>query len=200
MLPTKTAITGLILAGGQGSRLQGSDKGFVEIGGRTLISLVVERFAPQVGAVLISANRNLDRYARLGYPILSDATGDYPGPLAGIAQGLSRADTPYLAVAPCDSPFLPLDLVARLSAALAAAGAGIAVVRADGRLQPVFALIATVLSGSLQRYLDAGERKIDLWYAQHQMVVVDFPNAVGAFDNVNTEDERRQAEARLLSR
>lgn len=194
------AITGLILAGGQGQRMGGRDKGLVELAGRPLIAHVLARFAPQVGPLLISANRNLDAYHALGGPygarLVCDESPDYAGPLAGILAGLRQATTPWLAVVPCDSPFLPADLVARLAAALADAG-DIAVARAAGEAQPVFALLARKLTASLADFLAAGDRKIMRWYGLHAWREADFESDGAAFLNVNTEAEQRLASTRL---
>ena len=129
----KATITGVILAGGQGRRMGGADKGLQELGGRPMAAHVLERLAPQVGAVLISANRNLERYAELGCPVLPDTLDGYAGPLAGLQAALAQATTPLLVTAPCDSPFLPADLVARLHDGLVAQQAELAVACADGR-------------------------------------------------------------------
>lgn len=190
-------VSGLILAGGQGRRLGGVDKGLVEVAGLPMISHVLARFAPQVGPLFISANRNLARYAAFGHPVLADTTADYGGPLEGMASALARCETPYLAVVPCDSPFLPLDLVARLRQAAQDAAAEVAVAAAAGRLQPVFALLAAGLLPSLRAYLASGEHKLDRWYAQHRMQTVEFPDGEQAFENVNTDVDRAKAEARL---
>lgn len=197
--PGAPAITGLILAGGQGQRMGGRDKGLVALGDRPLIAHVLARFAPQVGPLLISANRNHDAYRALGGPfgaaVVSDETADYPGPLAGILAGLQAARTPWLAVVPCDSPFLPLNLVATLGAALGPAGK-IAVARTADGTQPVFALLAHNLASSLAHFLAAGERKIMRWYDQHACIEADFASESAAFLNVNTEAEQQLAAAR----
>jgi molybdenum cofactor guanylyltransferase/molybdopterin-guanine dinucleotide biosynthesis protein MobB len=181
-------ITGLVLAGGQGSRLGGRDKGLVDVAGRALIAHVLKRYVPQVDAVLVNANRHPADYARYGYPVISDAMADYPGPLAGIAAGLAHCRTPLLAVTPCDSPFLPPDLVARLHAALDLHAAEIAVAHADGEHQPVFALLHASLEQSLAAFLAQGERKIMAWYRRHRLAVVRFEDAQ-AFRNLNTPED-----------
>lgn len=194
--PSLIEITGLILAGGQGSRMRGIDKGLVNLVQRPLISHVLERFAPQVHTVIISANRNTERYREFGYPVVNDTLNDYPGPLAGILSGLMACETEWLVSAPCDCPFMPHDLVRRLSAAVDSEPS-IAVVNACGELQPVFALIPTRLRDSLSEFLTAGERKITRWFARHAMVPVDFGNDTIAFSNVNTPEELAAAEARF---
>ena len=140
-----SSVAGVILAGGQGSRLQGADKGLVELAGRAMIAHVIERFAPQVGSLMISANRNVAAYERFGYPVIGDNLAGFAGPLAGIAAAMEATDARFLAVVPCDSPFLPTDLIPRLAVAVESPDGAIAVARAAGRLHPVFALIATRL-------------------------------------------------------
>lgn len=194
--PTLCDITGLILAGGQGQRMGGDDKGLITLGNSPLVAHVSARFAPQVSTLLISANRNADRYANLCAAVIADNLPDFPGPLAGLLSGLQAARTPWLATVPCDSPFLPHDLVARLAAGLAAAD-NIAVARVDGELQPVFALVPTLLRDSLADYLLQGGRKITRWFSQHPCAAVDFEDVAEAFMNVNTPAEHAAASARL---
>ncbi len=181
-------ITGLVLAGGQGSRLGGRDKGLVEVAGRPLIAHVLARFAPQVDSLLVNANRNLDTYAGYGHPVVVDTHADYPGPLAGIASGLGHCRSPLLAVAPCDTPFLPTDLVARLYAALTLHAAEIAVARVAGEMQPVFALMRATLGPALTGFLRGNRRKILAWYEEHRLAVADFEDPAG-FRNLNTAEE-----------
>ncbi|MEQ8230723.1 MAG: molybdenum cofactor guanylyltransferase MobA [Gammaproteobacteria bacterium] len=190
-------VTGCVLAGGEGRRLGGRDKGLVELGGRPLVSHVIGRLRPQVSALVISANRNLATYAGFGLPVFDDARDDYAGPLAGCLGALRRATTRYVVTAACDSPFLPHDLVARLLEPLVAAAADIAVVATDDRLQPVFALYDVRLAGSLAAYLDDGGRKIDTWLRRHHLVEVDFSSDAEAFININTPDELARAGRRL---
>ncbi len=172
----------------------GRDKGLLDFDGRPLIAHVVARLAPQVDSLLISANRNPECYAEFAATV-PDALPNYPGPLAGILSGLRTATTPWLTVVPCDSPFVPRDLVARLAAHLSSTSA-IAVAHAAGELQPVFALIPTALHDSLAEFLRDGQRKITRWFAQHTMVAVEFEEAAD-FMNINTEHERELALTRL---
>lgn len=183
-----TQITGLILAGGAGRRMDGADKGLMLLNGRPLVEYVLERLTPQVGSILISANRHLDRYAAFGWPVISDALPDFQGPLAGLAAGLSSCVTPWLVCVPCDAPALPTDLVDRLSEALKVNDAPIAVACAASRRQPTFLLCQRGLAASLQEFLAAGGRKIGRWLHEHAAVEVDFANA-GAFANLNTPGE-----------
>jgi len=198
----RAQVTGLVLAGGLGRRMSadgaGVDKGLAMLGGRPMVAHVIDRLAPQVGALLINANRNADRYAAFGHPVVPDAIEGYAGPLAGLHAGLRAATTPWVVTSPCDSPFLPEDLVTRLWNALQAAPGGpaqLAVARTgDGQAHPVFALVDRALLANLEAFLASGRRKIDAWYAPLRVVEVDFPDE-SAFRNINTQEELRQSEA-----
>jgi len=189
-------ITGLILAGGRGSRMGGVDKGLQNHRGIPLAMHALQRLAPQVGHVMINANRNLGAYDAFGVPVWPDALADYPGPLAGFLAGLEQCETPYLVTVPCDTPNFPLDLVERLGAALIAQDAEIAMAAtrdasdASGVLQPqpVFCLMRAQVIESLVRFTSSGQRKIDKWTAQHRCVEVLFEDEP-AFFNANTPDE-----------
>jgi molybdopterin-guanine dinucleotide biosynthesis protein A len=183
-----SAVTGLLLAGGLGRRMGGADKGLVAIEGKPMAAWVLERLRPQVGQVLINANRNLEEWQSYGAPIVSDVIDGFSGPLAGVHAGLLACVTPWLATVPCDSPFFPHDLVVRLAAGATAAGADLAVVRSDCRLQPVFALLRRDLLPSLERFLQGGGRKIDLWFVEIKLAVVNF-DEIAAFANINTPEE-----------
>ena len=189
-------ITAVILAGGKGRRMQGQDKGLIELNGKLLIQHVISAIAPQVGQLVINANRNLQQYADLGYPIVSDTMDDYQGPLAGFLATMNNIDTPELVSVPCDGPLLPRDLVKRLVAARYQAAADIAVAHDGQRLQPVYALMPTRLKQDLETFLESGGRKIDLWYAQHQLVHVDFSDTQEAFININTPRDRDKLQQR----
>lgn len=189
-------ITGLILAGGRGSRMGGVDKGLQLHQGLPLAQQALWRLSPQVGRLLISANRNLAAYAALGLPVWPDAEPSYAGPLAGLLAGLAHCETPYLVSVPCDSPLFPADLVARLAQALEDAGAEIAIAataRPDGGLQPqpVFCMLKTELVDSLRRFTQSGQGKVDLWTAQHRRIDVRFDDE-RAFANANTPEELRR--------
>ncbi len=163
-LPTREEITGLILAGGRATRMGGADKGLVELRGRALVDRVIERLRPQVAGLIISANRNIDRYRAFGFPVVLDAEDNlepFPGPLAGILAGMRAAPTPWLAVAPCDAPFLPADLVRHLADALA--GSRAAVAYAGESIEPLFCLLHTELADDLAESLAHGERRPELW-------------------------------------
>ena len=188
---THPRISGLVLAGGLGSRMGGADKGLVMLDGRPMVDHVLARLHPQVDELLINANRNTDIYARFGIPVLPDRHTGFVGPLAGLDAGLNHLGETdgWVVTCPCDSPFVPRDLVARLVAATEAAGADVAIVRADGQLQPVFLLAHTRTAGALQAYLVAGERKIDRWVFTQKHAIVDFDDCPEAFANINTADE-----------
>jgi molybdopterin-guanine dinucleotide biosynthesis protein A len=184
-------VIGLILAGGQGSRMGGVDKGLVVLDGRPMVAHVIERLGPQVDRLLINANRNADTYAAFGLPVLADRLPDYAGPLAGLDAGLQAlaGEDAWVVTCPCDSPFVPVDLVGRLRGAAEAAGARVAMARAGGFNQPVFLLARTGVAGSLADFLASGERKIDRWVFDQAHVVVDFDDCVEAFANINTPEE-----------
>jgi len=188
----KQHITGLILAGGRGSRMGGVDKGLQNHHGVPMALHAMMRLAPQVGEIMINANRNLGAYEAFGVPVWPDTLPDYAGPLAGFLTGLERCETRYLATVPCDSPLFPHDLVRRLADALEAADAEIAMAATvEGGLpqvQPVFCLMKTELVESLLHFTQSGQRKIDKWTAQHRCVEVRFDDAQ-AFANANTRDE-----------
>ena len=193
----RDAITGCILAGGQGSRLDGADKGFVELAGRPLFVHVLERFRPQVDDVVVSANRNQERYQHYCPRVIADDLDGYAGPLAGFAATMAITTTPLIATTPCDSPFIPEDLVDKLWQSLVEEAADISVVSTGQRLQPVFALIRTELRDSLLAYLAMGQRKINTWYAMHRVAEVEFGAESDAFSNVNTPEDLAAAEQRL---
>ncbi len=201
------AITGVILAGGRGSRMGGVDKGLQNFNGVPLALHTLLRLGPQVGEIMINANRNLAAYESFGVPVLPDNTGmgEYAGPLAGFMTGMERCATPYMLTVPCDTPLFPHDLVARLADAFSEHDADFAVAAApeeDGQLrpQPVFCLMRTGMLESLIRFTQAGGRKIDAWTAQHKTVQVPFNLAgddVRGFYNANTLAELHQLESRL---
>ena len=187
-------ITGLILAGGRGSRMGGVDKGLENHQGLPLALHALLRLQPQVGHLIVNANRNLAAYESMGVPVWPDPMDDFPGPLAGWLAGLEHCETPYLLTVPCDTPHFPTDLAERLSRALVAEGTDIAMAatKEDGRVQvqPVFCLMKTALIESLVAYLHGGQRKIDKWTAQHSCATVLFDDPQ-AFFNANTPEELR---------
>ncbi|MGM0692398.1 MAG: molybdenum cofactor guanylyltransferase MobA [Pseudomonadota bacterium] len=189
---TRDDLTGLILAGGQGRRMGGRDKGLEPFAGRPLVAHVHERLAGRVADVLVNANRNAEAYASLADRVIRDAESGFQGPLMGIYSGMRVAATPWLLVAPCDTPALPHDLVARLVEGIGECDIAVAF---DGeRLHPVVALIRTALVEDLAEALAEGERKIDRWYARHAWCRVDVSDCPEAFANLNTDDEKRRLE------
>ena len=189
-------VTGLILAGGQGRRMGGVDKGLQNFRGKRLVDHVYERLAPQVGGIIINANQNHDAYNSFGVRVLSDAIGNFAGPLAGLHAGLSVSRRPYLVSVPCDSPFLPEDLVARLYAVLDGSGADIAVAKTGDQPHPVFCLARHGVLDHLTDFLKEGGRKIDAWYATLVVSEVAFDDEAEAFSNINTSDELKAFETR----
>jgi molybdopterin-guanine dinucleotide biosynthesis protein A len=187
---TRDEVTGIVLAGGQGRRMGGVDKGLIVLDGRPMVAHVLERLRPQVADVLINANQNTERYAEFGHPVVRDAVGGFAGPLAGLHAGLSQVARKYAVTVPCDSPFLPIDLVARLGEALSArAGTDLAVAKTFDQPHPVFCLVRRDVLPHLAAFLDAGGRKIDAWYATLAVVEVPFDDEAPAFRNINTADE-----------
>ena len=182
-------VTGVILAGGLGRRMGGVDKGLRNLHGRPMVAAVIERFAPQVAELLINANQNADTYAAFGYRVVADVIGGFAGPLAGLQAALAAASHPLVATAPCDSPFLPRDVVARLHAALQTRGAQLAVAKTGDQPHPVFCLCERSLLPHLTAFLAAGGRKIDRWYADLKVVEVGFDDVSDAFSNINSPQE-----------
>ncbi|MBL8474989.1 MAG: molybdenum cofactor guanylyltransferase [Methyloversatilis sp.] len=182
-------ITGLVLAGGLGRRMGGIDKGLQAFRGEPMVAQVIRRFAPQVDALIVNANQNIERYAAFGHPVVPDVITGYAGPLAGLHAGLHACRTPLLVTSPCDSPFLPLDLVARLHEALERDGADLAVARTGAQSHPVFSLVRRHVLPGLTDFLDGGGRKVDLWYSALKVVEVSFDDQPDAFANINTLNE-----------
>ena len=188
-------ITGAILAGGQARRMNGADKGLIALHGKPLITYVIDALAPQVGTLIINANRNLDQYSAFGYPVIQDAVLGQAGPLAGIASSLLAAKTDYVLIVPCDSPYLPSDLVARLAAALIQERAEIAVAHDGTRMQPVVALLHSntnqrrALVEDILQSLKRGHNKTELWMTSRRLALADFSDQPQAFKNINTPED-----------
>ena len=194
----KDQVTGVILAGGRGSRMGGADKGLQTFRGMPMAMFTLLRLAPQVGELMINANRNLAAYESFGVPVWPDVIADYAGPLAGFLTGLEHCETEYLVSVPCDTPLFPQDLVQRLGEAMAREGADIAMAAAreeDGQVrpQPVFSLMKRELMESLVHFTQGGGRKIDAWTARHRTALVEFDQA-SAFSNANTLAELHRLE------
>lgn len=204
MIPTQE-LTGMILAGGEGRRMGGRDKGLEPFAGLPLVAHVAKRLEGQVAELIINANRNADAYQFFADRVIADivlagAEGGFKGPLMGIYSGLRAAKTPWLLVVPCDSPALPDDLVARMVAGIESAnGEHDIAVAFDGEwLHPVVALLRTSLADDLAATLADGERKIDRWYARHAWCKVNMSDCADAFANLNTEEEKRRLENELM--
>ena len=191
---TAPNITALILAGGRGSRMGSVDKGLQLFNGKPMVAQVLERLAPQVDEVIINANRSLDAYTAFGHRVIPDVIDGFVGPLAGLQVGLLHATHPLVVTAPCDSPFLPLDLVAHLLAALQNNQADLAVAKTFEQVHPVFCLVKRDLEPHLRSFLETGQRKIDKWYETLNVVEVSFDDVESAFMNINTREELNRLE------
>jgi molybdopterin-guanine dinucleotide biosynthesis protein A len=192
------SITGLILAGGRGTRMGTVDKGLQTFRGKPMVAHVIERLSPQVQGLMINANQNLETYRAFGYPVWPDNVQGFAGPLAGLQAGLAHCATPYLVTAPCDSPFLPADLVQRLGGAIAEQDADVALAvtgsGASRQPHPVFCLLKCSLLPSLEAYLGQGGRKVDAWFASLRKAEVLFEDEA-AFSNINTLEELQRYQA-----
>ena len=171
----------------------GADKGLIALHGKPLITYVIDTVAPQVGTLVINANRNLDQYSALGYPVIQDTAPGQAGPLAGIASALLAAKTDYVLVVPCDTPYLPHDLVARLAATLTQEHADIAVAHDGTRMQPVVALLKrdseNSLAGDILQSIQRGHNKTERWMHSQRLALVDFSDQTQAFKNINTPED-----------
>src|SRR5438477_6333596 len=180
-------ISGIVLAGGLGRRMGGVDKGLQLLHGKAMIEHVLARFAPQVDEIVINANQNLERYTAFGHRVLPDRVGGFAGPLAGLHAGLAAVSQPLAVTVPCDSPFLPSDLVARLRQSMGAND--LAVAKTGDQPHPVFALVRRSVAANLEAFLAGGGRKIDAWYASLKVIEVPFDDEADAFRNINTLEE-----------
>jgi molybdopterin-guanine dinucleotide biosynthesis protein A len=185
------AVSGIVLAGGQGRRMGGVDKGLVRLRGKPMVAWVLERLAPQVGEIVINANQNPDAYGAFGHRVVPDAIGGFAGPLAGLHAGLAAVTHPLAVTVPCDSPFLPPDLVARLRRALGEND--LAVAKTGAQPHPVFSLVRCSVHAHLGAFLAGGGRKIDAWYASLKVIEVPFDDEADAFRNINTREELNDA-------
>lgn len=182
-------VTGIVLAGGLGRRMGGVDKGLQLLRGKPLAQWAIERLAPQVDELVVNANQNREAYERFGHRVVADEVAGFAGPLAGLHSGLKAASHALAVTVPCDSPFLPADLVARLKHALEDAAADLAVAKTGDQPHPVFTLVRRNLLPHLEAFLSGGGRKIDLWYATLKVVEVGFDDEADAFRNINTPEE-----------
>jgi len=185
----QSKVTGVVLAGGLARRMNKQDKGLVDFKGRPMIDYAVQAMAPVVDELLINANRNIEQYQVFSYPVISDATSDFDGPLAGIYAALNTCQNEVLLVMPCDSPFITAKGLTALLDKRASSDADIAVAFDGERLHPVFLALKSSLKDSLKKYLAQGERKIDRWIEQHHWVKVDFSASPEFFENINTLEQ-----------
>lgn len=187
-------VTAILLAGGAATRMGGCDKGLVKFKGTALAEHVAARLRPQCRTLVVSANRNIEIYRTMGYPVVSDAVSGYQGPLAGVAAALSAVQTPLAVVAPCDSPYVPMDYVERLLVPFqTSSGCHAAAVKAQGRPQPVFMMIDVRLRRSLEKYVAQGGRRVRGWLEAQNVVWVEFEN-LSDFDNLNSAEDIARAE------
>ena len=186
-----SAVTAVVLAGGLARRMGNVDKGLQLLEGRPLLAWVLQHLARQVGEVLINANRNRDVYATFGHRVVEDRIGGFAGPLAGMHAGLSEAGHELVAFVPCDTPFLPEDLIPRLLAPLANQSVDLSVAKTGTQPHPVICLARKRLLPHLAAFLDNGGRKVDAWYSTLKVTEVAFDDEPGAFRNINTLGELR---------
>lgn len=186
---TESSVTGLILAGGQARRMGGADKGLIEINGLTIVERIARKLSEQCSAVIINANRNLDKYRQFGYPVIEDEMGGFQGPLAGMLSGLQSIRTEWLITAPCDGPFLSDSYAQTMMLAAESIRAPIAVAKDHQRLQPVYALLNVSTAGSLLQFLNSGERKIDRWFRHFKTAEVLITDCDDMFENINTPEQ-----------
>lgn len=202
-------ICAVVMAGGQSRRMGGGDKCLRELGGRTILARILERLRPQVGAIVLNANGDPERFSAYGLPVTADSIEDFAGPLAGVLSGLdwaaaNRPDCRWVLSVPGDAPFLPTDLAGRLLAAVEREGADMACASSNGRSHPVVGLWPLALREELRRALEEeGVRKVDLWTARYRLAQVDFPlrqapsGPLDPFFNTNRPDDLAAAEAFL---
>ena len=179
--------------------MNGQDKGLITLHGRPMVDYIIHALQPQVGSILVNANRNTEQYAAFGLPVIADMLGDYFGPLVGMASGMDATATSFIVTAPCDSPIIPDNLVEILYRALQENCADISVAHDGERMQPVFALLRRSLLASLLDYLNEGGRKIDTWFGQQPLALADFSDSPDTFLNLNTPEDKLLLESRLTN-
>jgi molybdenum cofactor guanylyltransferase len=194
---TRNMFTGVILAGGQARRMGGQDKGLIELAGTPMVQHVLDALGPQVGSIIINANRNREVYAHYGCPVIPDEIEGFCGPLAGMVSSLNTINTHFMVTVPCDSPLLPADLVKRLYLELIRCEAEISVAHDGERMHPVFTLMKGNLYKSMLSFLKKGERKIDKWFNQHKLAITDFSDKPETFININTQEDLCVVESKL---
>lgn len=192
----RSQVAGVILAGGQARRMGGIDKGLVTVHGKTMCEIVIERLSSQVSEILINANRNLSAYQKFSWPVVPDEMTGFLGPLAGLASAMKVTRLPWIITAPCDGPFLNRNYVSRMFAEVSD-NVRIVVARDTERMQPTFLLAQTALFEDLSQFLHSGERKIDRWFVKHNYTTADFSDSPDCFLNINTDEDRLNAEERM---
>lgn len=190
-------ITGVILAGGQGRRLGGRDKGLMPVAGRPLIERNLACLIPQVEQVMINANRNVSEYTRYGYPVLSDTLDGHQGPLAGILSALGAAKTEYVLCVPCDAAWLPPDLASRMLDSLTSGKGKVCAVHDGAWLHPVCAMIPRSLLSDLRQWLANDRREVAGWLQKHGLATVRYPDWPSVYWSINTPDDLTSVERRL---
>ncbi|GMR18830.1 MAG: molybdenum cofactor guanylyltransferase [Gammaproteobacteria bacterium] len=199
MTETVKGITGVILVGGKGKRFGGQDKGLITVSGKPLVEHAIALLAKQVDNILVNANRSEQQYATYGYPVISDAVGEYWGPLAGVVSCMEAASDPYILTIPCDSPCLPDNLAVRLLEKIEQESADICVAHDGQRLQPAIALYRTKLQPELLAALNAGERKVEHWITNSNHTTADFSDQTDAFFNINTPADKQTFELQRIN-
>jgi len=186
---SRLRMSGLLLAGGRARRMGGEDKGLMTLDNKPLVQWGLDRLGPQVDEILISANRNHDQYQALGVKVISDSVDGFAGPLAGFLTGLAHASQDWMVTAPCDSPLIEGNYVARMGSLITSDSIDVTVAHDGLRLQPVFMLLHRRVHDSLRRFLDCGERKIDKWLEEVSWAAVDFSDSPNMFLNANTHED-----------
>lgn len=194
MFPDRSEITGIVLAGGRARRMGGIDKGLIEYRGRPLIAYALDALRPVADTLLVNANRHAERYAAFGYPVIADASNAFEGPLAGLLAGMCAARTPYVLTLPVDAPLMTGAVLQRLIATLGAAEADVCVASDGTRRQPVFMLARRGLRASLERFLEAGGRKVEDWLAGQRLAIADCSDRIDAFANINAPEDLAELE------
>ncbi len=191
-------IGAVILAGGLARRMGGQDKGLVMLGDKPMVHWALDTVADLTSDIAINANRNHKTYEAFGKPVIGDLHEGHLGPLAGLYAAMQTLTNQHIFMCPCDSPFLQRSLLSKLQQAVQSSQADICVAHDGERLQPVFAMVSSELSASLNDFLNSGQRKIDKWYSHHNMLSVDCSDCQDSFRNINTEEERQAAEQELI--
>lgn len=200
--PLFSNVGAVVLAGGLARRMGGQDKGLVKLAGKPMASYALDVLGKLVSRCVINANRNIEAYAQLApssVDVVPDSREGHLGPLAGLCTALETLETDYVLMCPCDSPFLQTELVRALIEQCQQQGADIAVAHDGQRLQPVFSVVHRRVKASLDKFLDAGERKIDRWFLQNNVIEVEASAYTDSFRNINTEQELANAERDLLA-